>query len=344
MKLYVQRAETSGAKTGMGETWLQFDVIRLYRPLCFCLAAIYALSLAALPVDGFVDRNNYLVYAAHSADIIDRYTSAGFLSVVFNEPLWLLLNILCSTLLSPENTIRSFIFFSAIVVAYYTLSKDVRYLPLLILFLLLPQVMKNHVIHLRQGVAVAVFLLGWQSKGAWARCVFFSCACLIHSSFYILSFIYLINLILSQLRLALDLRAVGVSIMAWLIGVGSLWIAGLLGARQGTEYIGQGVTGSGLGFGFWMIVMVIFFLQGKSFSRAHAFPILVLVFYLGTYFLTPVAGRIFESGLILVLIAALGLTGWRKHCYSGLISSYFLLTWYIQLRSPGLAWTATAIG
>jgi hypothetical protein len=203
------------------------------------IALFYGLGLSVLPVDAFVDRDNYLIYASSSLQIFSRYLDYGFWTVLFNEPIWLATNMFLGILLSPENVLRVIIFFSASVTAYLVLRHEAKYFIILMLILFLPQVIKNNIIHLRQGLAIAVFLCGWFSARQNVRYAFFTFACLIHSSFFIIIFLIAINHFLIRFRLGVEIRAIVVFIGGIFVGFFGLWLAGLLGARQADQYTGS---------------------------------------------------------------------------------------------------------
>jgi len=93
----------------------------------FTFAIIYAAFLSGLQIDAFVDRDNYLVYAEYSSDILARYVGEGALSVVFNEPIWLFINICLSFFFLPDVVLRVIIFFSAFFTCFYVLRFEAKY-------------------------------------------------------------------------------------------------------------------------------------------------------------------------------------------------------------------------
>lgn len=308
------------------------------RLVIFCIAAAYAYMLMIQPIDLFVDRNNYLTYANHSLEIYFRYVDQGIAAVIFNEPGWLGINIFLGSFLSPENVLRVIIFTSSAITAYLVLRHEAKYFLFLILILFLPQVLKNNIIHLRQGLAIAVFLFGWFSARQNFRYVFFAFACLIHASFFIIVFLMLLNHFLIRFRLGFELRAAVIFFGGIFVGFLGLWLAGFLGARQANEYADGAADVSGLGFVFWTVVAGLCALQGKSFLRNNSLQFSFIIFYLSTYFLLPVTARVFESGLILILLSLLGLTSYRRYAFFLALSFYFIAQWIPRLGLPGFGW------
>lgn len=308
-----------------------------YQLLVLTLAVVYGGVLAGLPLDEFKDRANYLIYAEHSWDIFERYWGAGPLVGLMNEPLWLLINIGLAAVLPPEAVLRTIIFVPATLVAWLVLRQNPRQFGWLLLFLVLPQVVKNHIIHLRQGLAVAVFLAGWFTSRQSLRWTLLAAAPFIHASFFFVLFLWVMVKSMRSLRLAADLRTLLVAGAAVGVG-GSYWLMDVLGARQAELYTASAADLSGLGFAFWTLVLIVMFLQGREFLRRYTFEVSTIVFFLGTYFFSPVTGRIFESTLLLVLLSGLRLTSWRYLAFIGLFVVYIVQQWLMRIGEPNFGW------
>ncbi|WP_439888866.1 hypothetical protein ACSX1C_07205 [Pseudomonas sp. MBLB4123] len=307
-----------------------------YWAFSFAFSIVYAAVLSGLQVDAFVDRDNYLVYAEYSSDILERYVGEGALSVIFNEPVWLFINIFLSFFFFPDVVLRVIIFFSSFFTCIYILRFKVEYFFVLLVFLLLPQILKNNIIHLRQGLAITFFLMGWFSSRSGLRWTFMGLSSLIHASFLFLVLLFFLNQLFTIFRYSTGLRVLLISLLSVTIGGAGMWLARVLGARQGEG--AQYFSVSGLGFIFWLAVAVLFFSQGRQFLRANAFAFSILLFYLITYFFLPVTARIFESGMILVLLAGLSLDSYRKVCFFSAVFFYFCVQWYQRAGLPGFGW------
>lgn len=149
-----------------------------------------------------------------------------------------------------------------------------------------------------------------------------------------------LNGVARQLRLAPDLRTLLFAVLGLGMAIYVGLVASLLGARQANVYAFSMPDVSGLGFVFWGMVLEVMCLQGRVFVRQHAFEIGIIVFYLTTYFLIEVTGRIFECGFILVLLAGLRLTGWRRVAFLTFIVSYGLLLYALRLDEPWMGFGA----
>jgi hypothetical protein len=309
--------------------------------LVFFISILYAYLLIDLvPIDAVKDRGNYLNYASWPETLIIQRLQGGVLALIFNEPIFLLINFLLSFLFDEENVVRSIIFFGSFTTSYLVLKYNYRYFILLLLFLLFPPVLKNYVIHLRQGLAISFFLIGYlsTSKRQFKNSFFIFLSPLIHSSFFVLVFLIYLNKCLNKFKFDIALKILVIA----LCGIISSFImetAGqLVGARQVDEHEFTSDDISGLGFLFWLVIFVLYALQGKYYLKNNFLSIAVLLFYLTTYFFIPVTARIFESGIVLVLLSSLDLTDWRRYSFIGLILFYSALMVFTRIASPYFGW------
>lgn len=311
-----------------------------YKAMCFVLAGVYAWFLMGLDIDGYIDRANYLVYAQYSEQIFARYASSGLKGVLTNEPAWLFFNIWASKHFTPEDTLRVFIFFSSFLTSFLVLRSYPKYAFLLIVFILMPQVLKNNIIHLRQGLGVTFFLLGWWCRYLPLRIFFIALAPLVHASFFFIDALFLLNIAFSTFRVSTVWRVMYTLGVGIVLGALGIWLAGELGARQGSsgEYSGMGGGGTGLAIIFWGAFAVVLFMEGRAFLRDNFFAASILIFYLSTYFLLPGTARVFESGMLVVLLSSLGLSDWRRYAVYVLYAFYFCMEWYPLLGQPGYGW------
>lgn len=304
----------------------------------FSFALLYAFFLANLPLLGFVDRINYLEYAQYSELILASYAMGGQFSLLANEPLWLLANVGLATFLTSEYVLRAVIGVPAFVVSYTVLRKNPLHAGWLVFILFSPQIIKNHIIHLRQGVAISVFLLGYYSERKWMRYPLILMTGLIHSSFFVINSIGVASWISGKSRLSAALRIALLLSVFVVIGAMIDVLAKGMGARQGTQYAEASLAVSGLGFLVWGIVFLLMISSKKDFLVANIFPLAILAFYLAAYFVSPVSGRIFESGLLLVLLACLSLSGWRRQVFLVIFVSHALFFYVTNFARPAFGW------
>jgi hypothetical protein len=310
-----------------------------YSFICTVTAIFFATYLASLPIDSFVDRNNYLIYASSTEAILFARLAKGALYATFNEPLWGLINLTLGSFLSPQNTVRAVIALSTFI-TFFLVLKNIpkKFFFLGLLFLLLPQVLKNNIIHLRQGLAVAVFLIGWFSQKNQTRFSFFLAAAFIHSSFMIV----LVSLILIEFfenfSWSNGVKTLTYIIVSLSIGLFGLALAQLLGARQAEAYQEITSEASGLAFLFWLGILLIYLLEGNAFIKNNLVSVFFLVLYLCTYFLLPVSARVFESVLLIILLSSLYLKLKNRIYFYLFIGFYFVYTWAGRIPLVGFGW------
>ena len=309
--------------------------------LIFVTAILYAyLLITLIPIDAVKDRGNYLNYASWPETLIIQRLEGGVLALIFNEPIFLLINFVLSFLFDEENVVRTIIFFGSFTTSYLVLRYNYRYFLLLLFFLLIPQVLKNYVIHLRQGLAMSFFLIGYlsTSKNKFKNSFFILLSPLIHSSFFVLVFLIYLNKFLEKFRFDVTLKILVIALFGIISSFIMETVGQLSGARQAAQYEFTSADISGLAFLFWVLVFVIYTLQGKHFLKKNLLSIAILIFYLTTYFFIPVTARIFESGIVLVLLSSLSLTDWRKYSFIGLILFYTTYSVFLRIGSPYFGW------
>ena len=302
------------------------------------VAYIYASTLAALPIDVFNDRDNYLTYAQYSDVIFIRYEAEGLLSILANEPVWLFLNTLLAQFLFPDGVVRVLIFVPAFVVAWQLLRHEPAHAIWIIAFLLAPQVVKNHIVHLRQGVAIAVFMTGYFAKPSWLRYSLMLIAPLIHSSFVFVLTIGAMVWAVGKLDWPPRIRMM--ALIAAFVAITAMvsFVAGSVGARQAFLYAFAELDITGVGFLFWLAIFGLFLTSKSEIIDQNMFGLGNLAFYLVSYFVIPVSARIFESGLFLVLLAGLKLPTARKYVFVAVYILFGMIQYITRLDLPWLGW------
>ncbi|MCF2848679.1 EpsG family protein [Pseudoalteromonas sp. ACER1] len=315
------------------------DGFFLYRIFCLLFALVFAFILCYLPIEQLVDRNNYLVYSSFSSEILSSRFNNGLISFLFNEPFWLFVNLFLSSVFSAENTVRIIIFFSTFITFYLVLANfEPKFLLLLLLFLFLPQVLKNNVIHLRQGLAIALFLVGWFSNNSKSKLFFLCLAALVHTSFIIVGFGMFLVDFLSRIRVSNGIKNLIYVVVGILIAIFGLVIASTFGARQAERYAEVSANISGFGFVFWSGVFFLYLSQGKDFVTRNSYSLFFILLYLATYFTLPVTGRVLESVLLIILLSSLELKKWKKLLFITVYTLYFFLNWLPRLGQPWFGW------
>jgi hypothetical protein len=310
-----------------------------YHIIIIFLSIGYGLILSfGVPIESIKDREWYLIYAYNSYSLFLKYGSYGLISLIVNEPVWLVINLILCQIFDPANVVRAIIWFSATLFAYAVLKIDSRFFFFLLLILFFPTVINNYIIHLRQGLGISLFVLAYFCKIYSLRFILFILTPLIHSSFFVILFLLASVKMFERARFAVDLRVASLFILTITLGLTVTVAAVLLGARQGDLY-GVGFTSvSGLGFLFWALTLFLFVLQGSGFCKKHTFAIAMLIFYCVTYFFLEVSGRIFESTIIIVLLASLELNGWRRKIFVFMVIFYSAYYYITRLGQPVFGW------
>lgn len=313
------------------------DILLDKRFLYIFISLIYAAILTSLPLMEFQDRSNYLHYAGNSDLIFFRYLTSGINTVVFNEPIWLSMNIFFGLFLEPENIMRQIIFFPSFIISYLILKTDSKQWVWLLLILLMPSILKNHITHLRQGVAISLFLIGWFSEKNSLKVILYSIVPLIHASFFFVIAILLLTNVIKHFKLDRDVKLITITVSLTVFVFLSGYIIQLTGARQAERFQAETADVSGLGFLMFFFLLVLFYMEGNKHFRRYTFEYISILMYLSTYFFFDVTARIFESVMVLVFLSGLYLTKWRKNIYISFLLFFFVLQWVIRfVRDGGL--------
>jgi len=282
----------------------------------------------------FKDRANYRNYAEDSIGIFVLHLSDGPLALLANEPIWLLINIILAQFANPEAVMRMIIFAGAARFSYVLTRADPKNSVLLMLFLLMPQLLKNYITHLRQGLAMAIFFSGYFTAGPARRWILMFIAPFVHASFFFIVPFVILPVLLRKMRLAVDIRLFIMASYALLVTLTLGILATIVGARQAGNYDFAMTDVSGLGFIYWLAVLIFFLAQGKWFLESRQEASSTLLFYVLSYFFIEVTARIFESAMPFVLLAGLALPGWKRWVFTGAFLLYSMVQWLIRLSSP----------
>lgn len=282
---------------------------------------LYASLLASIPSERLYDRENYLNYADGSVYIFaTNYLRSGILGALFNEPLWLLLNMALRLFLTAGDVVKAIVFLSSGVFAYHISKKlGPRNFILIICVLVFPQVIKNYIIHLRQGAAVSLFVVGLNSKKR--STLFTVLAAFIHSSFFFLLFFQIIEKVLTRLKFSKDLKIASVIVFSAMVILGVNFIGALLSDRRTGQYNTVDVSASGVGFVFWMFIFAIFLIANVEAIKKPTGILSTFILYLSSYFFLPFSARIFESVLPSILAS---LASFKRRYYYMLVFLVFM--------------------
>lgn len=276
------------------------------------------------------DRLNYLIYAQSSWNIMQSNLSRGIFNFFANEPLFLTINILLSFVFSPENILRIIIFISAVGVLS-SLGKISNYnFWVLVFFLFIPEIIKNHIIHLRQGLGLSFYLVGLTSSKKYGKFIKFS-AMFIHTSFVFVILYEFLEAFFKKLELKFSLRILCSSILLIIFIFAVPVLALLFGDRRLLEYnFTMEQEASGLGLLLWLALGSFFiFIIEKNYNNIIC--CYGIIMYILSYFFLEFGARIFENIIPLILVGVL--TDDRKEVRIIFILFFLLygtIQWYLK--------------
>jgi len=284
---------------------------------------VYALMLTNMPLEGLPDRHNYIVMASESSLLyFIRSFNEGFGSLLFNEPLWRLINAGLSLVFEPGSIVRGMVFFNSFVASYIVLEKTKLNPMWGLVILFSPVFLINQAIQIRQGLATAIFLYSFYFCRGQKKLYLYFLTPFIHSSFFFVVFVIFFRRLSVRLKLSIFSQLIVWGVLSVFIGLFSMKLSGTLGARQTDQYT-EAADISGMGFIFWIFVLFIMFVSGPSWIKRNWFSVYMLILYLGSYWFLPVVARVLESGLVLVLLSVGELKGLKRY------TSYFLVSLFL---------------
>lgn len=315
------------------------DLSLEYRFFAFFLSLVFSIYLATRPVLEFKDRENYLNYFQNAEVLLHARLEKGLISLFANEPLWLLLVKIGDNFFGPELGLRVLIGLPAFVVFIIALRFGPKNFFWILIFLLTPMVLTNHVIHLRQGLALSFFMVGYLLiKKPILRVIVLAFCPFIHSSFFFILLLLLVSSILRTSKIKTSYGVVAIFLFCAAIAFFLPVLLVLTGARQaGSLEVAEGGIG-GFGFVFWSSILILILTSGDKVIKRASFSVSVLIFYCTTYFVFNYSGRVLESGLLLVLLSLLNLPVPQKHLAFLATVFFFIATWYFRIGQPGLGW------
>tara|TARA_R110001583_G_scaffold14763_2_gene61567 strand:+ start:591 stop:1586 length:996 start_codon:yes stop_codon:yes gene_type:complete len=263
-------------------------------------SAFFAFLLTLLPNEYFRDRENYIVYAIDSLNIMGRYDG---IALVTNEPIFLLLNTILSFFFEPNAVPLVFVFFIAFTISYFVFIRSKNILFVFLGFLaitLIPQSFHMLLIVLRQAFAAS--LLMWVAYYFWQSRLFLPlvfCLGFIHSSNFIVFAFFVIDKLFSIfISKNINARILFIIFVSGFISFMIMPLAEVLALRQATEYDNAKSGGGGGNFILYTIFLSIVLTQNKQRfvdDGLYVIAVLGIAIYLGMYFLSPFAGRLITT-------------------------------------------------
>ena len=301
--------------------------------VALALSLVLGLVIQLFPLEYSEDYENYINFVLNSADLIEEYQQSAT-EFISNEPVWLLWNSMLYRLVDDVDlAVRMTIFFVSVALSFAVLTIDKRYMLVLLVFVLMPQMFHNFTTHVRQGAAMALYYLSYLYLGKRYGAPLMLVAPLIHSSmFFIAPLAYARDAVVS-LRLNTIKSVLFFFVSFIVLGATAGVVAQFLGARQARSYEFASFAGSGLGLLFWVGVLSLVYWEGKRFYWRHIVSVAFLIQYCCIYLFLEVSGRIFDAGLLFLFGMLIHFRGWRRAAFWVAFAFYFVFSWYIKINS-----------
>jgi hypothetical protein len=300
--------------------------------LIFLLFYLFLVLVAVPNTELISDRASYFNSFANASDKINN-TSFLSLSIIFQEPLYLLTVYTLGIFFSVESIALILIGTSSFMSIGSIFKAKPDLLPLIILIFLLPQFMGKYIVHIRQGVAIAIFLTSYFyfNKSLIKSCFI---AGLMHISFFIALPILLMMKLTPKGRSASFIISILLVIFSLFLFSQQLFseLVFYLDLRQAKNYLFTSENVSGLGFIYWIAIYTVFFFQ-KNVYEPRTFSMNIIGLYCASYFFINFLSRLLESFLPLIFIELKFLNTYI--CYIALIF-YLLISWQTRWQLPML--------
>lgn len=298
----------------------------------FSISAILIIFLLQIPSGLLWDRDNYLIYAEKSDEIIKSYTSIS--DLIFNDYLFLKLNSFLSNFLQSEQII-SFFLFVILSSMFFLISKysvnTFTFTFTLVLNLLLVPILHFELIAIRQALATILVLFALSYlKNYKVISVIFLIASLIHSAFFL--FLLLFWLDNSFFRKFDEKKRIILNFFViFSIAFSYLIIAKFLGLRQVDLYSSYDAPIGGGTFIICAFIFIYIYKYGSTqYNFLYYYTLQGLILFLVFYFVAnaSVSARLLESVLPAFLLLFANKFRNKEVLIGSLVAIAYLYVWY----------------
>lgn len=294
--------------------------------LIFFLCTIQISLIAFFYDQVSVDKENYIKYADQSRDILLYLLEGNLYKLLINEPIWLLLNTLLTHITDIETVPLYIGLISYVISVLYIIKKvDKKYTIFLLLLFFMPQIYKSYLVHLRQGLGISIYLMSFLVEKKRSKFILIFFSGLIHNSFIPILFVHSMYELLLRKFSTRSIIALSL-ILIFIIAFYLFDILRILGFRQNNYYENVVMNNSGIGFLFWFLIFFIFLSCRSQIIRKNLICIIPLSVYLIFYFINPVASRLFESYIILIISSIIYLSKSKFYTSYGLLFAWTIFT------------------
>lgn len=243
-----------------------------------------------------IDIVNYLNYATLSLKHLINNINNGLLQVIINEPIFLLINIVLNMIFSAEGVII-FIVIISVSLYYYSFGKLNNWnIYMIISTILLSQINVNFTTHIRQGLALSIYLFSFTKENKYKRFVLKLLACFTHTSLLFLFLFEIIEVILNWLKIRSFkiYKNIIISFILTMILVSIPLIATIIGDRRGQSYSLFFNISIGGGWIFWFLFGILYLKYNKT-QKFYKLNVYGIIFYLVGYLIFQASARVFEN-------------------------------------------------
>ena len=308
------------------------SVLKGYLFIIFIL--IYLFFLLQIPNTLLWDRDNYLIYANLSSDIIASYDSV--LDYVSGDYLFLLINSFLSIIFSDYvvvNILVSFVVFSYMLFLYLKSENLLLFYVGVVSSIVILPIFHFQLVTIRQAIATVIFLYGIFFLKEKRNFLFLLIICsLIHSVYYLISFFFFLNFFILA-KSNFYVRYFLIFLSSLFLSLVYLGLGQLLGFRQAESYSSYDGGVGGGAFILWGIVFFYILKYGnKNETMLYHYSLMGLIVYSIFYLFAnvTVAARISEAVLPIVLILLVS-----KSKASDFLIIFFIILAYLFLWFNG---------
>lgn len=293
--------------------------------LTYSLVCIQIFLLFFYYDDITTDRDAYLNYAINANEILNNILNYNFYNVLINEPLWLFINILLSYFIDSKYVPFSVGIISYLLCANFVFKKvEKKYIFATIILFFMPQIYKLFLVHLRQGLAVSLYISSFICHRKSNKYLLMVSAGLVHNSFIPIS---LVHFFCDRYSVYFSAKAI-ITITIFfgsIIGIFLFEVLQLLSFRQHNNYFAVVQNNSGFGFLFWGFLFCILLTSNRFTLRNSLISIIPIGLYLSLYFINPLSARILESYLIIIVTTIYLLPKYKFYTTYGMLCLWTIL-------------------
>lgn len=274
------------------------------------------------------DRLNYLARAKNIEFYNDGFSLIILLISLRDEPLFAFIFYFLDLIGLPDvASVRLIIFASTLTTFFIMLHKGRIPLYAFSFLLFFDWFISNYINSLRLALASSIFLLAWFYTTGKRKKLLIALTPLIHYNFFIVIGILWLESILKRAKVSIDVSIMISGIAGLAFGLFVFIIANTIGFIELSDRYSEfgGFVGVTLGPLFFLSILIIFLLQGKSFKQENQLSIMILTFYIMAVPFFPPVSRVVISTIVLILVSGFSIKSYYKHIFVLLIILYTTL-------------------